>query len=184
MNPPKFTQRDDIIQGLVIVDLDMHWDERGQNYEGYNEEKFQEHPAFRGWRFRCDSYSRSNYRSWRGLHGDKLNKKLIWCDGGEIQVFVVDTRKDSPTYKNIFETILNGNQPKFLLLETGVVNGHLCLSSHCKFNYKLSDGYVDQKNQIFINKDELGLDLKIKNPIMSNRDIVPTNYFGEGFNKL
>ena len=77
MNPPTFREIKDVIDGVVVVNLDTFNDHRGLNYEGYNEDVYSQHPAFKALVFRVDAFSRSQKNVLRGFHGDKFNYKLI-----------------------------------------------------------------------------------------------------------
>src|SRR5438034_8795438 len=116
MNPPTFREIKDVIDGVVVVNLDTFNDHRGLNYEGYNEDVYSQHPAFKALVFRVDAFSRSQKNVLRGFHGDKFNYKLIQCLSGTVKFFLLDYRPESPTYKNTQGYILEGDNPyKFLI---------------------------------------------------------------------
>ena len=57
--------------------------------------------------FKHDKFSTSKRNVLRGIHGDTKSWKLVTCVHGEIQQVVVDMRKDSPTYKQWQDFIIN-----------------------------------------------------------------------------
>ena len=91
---------------------------------------------------------------------------------GEIQLAVVDLRKDSSTYGNSMMFNLSDEKGSAIFVPAGCVNGHLCLSDKCIFFYKWSKPYNGADNQVTIKWDDpdLNLSWKINNPILSTRD--------------
>ena len=83
----------------------------------------------------------------RGLHGDENTSKLISCLHGSIQLAVVDARKNSPT-RGIVETfLLSDEEPAYVFIPAGCLNGHLCLTDKCIFWYKWSQKYTGAETQ-------------------------------------
>jgi dTDP-4-dehydrorhamnose 3,5-epimerase len=167
---PKFHQSK-IIKDLVMIKRHRYPDYRGQNWEGYNEDLYQECSQFKDLKFKVDSYSRSHAGVIRGFHGDLENWKLITCLKGEFDFKAIDIRENSPTFGNIYELKLTEYFPSQVLLPPGVVNAHLAISP-CIFAYKLSNGYVGPEKQLHIkwNDPKFNLSWKISNPILSDRD--------------
>jgi dTDP-4-dehydrorhamnose 3,5-epimerase len=170
MEKPKPTISSEIA-GLVLYELDYFQDHRGKNFEIYNSEVSQHDIHFP---FRLDSCSVSTKNVLRGFHGDSCNWKLVQCLFGKIQLYVIDMWKGSPTYGNVKEFILSAEKPQQVLISPQIVNAHLCLSDHCVFYYKWSDGYVPVSKQIHVKWNDPRFRDKIKwqteNPILSDRD--------------
>lgn len=159
------------IQGLLQVRLGTHYDFRGLNFEGYNEELYGElHPFFKTVKFYHDSFSRSRKDVLRGFHGDVRNHKLIQPLYGKIQFVVLDVRVTSPTFKNKASFVLDSMRPTQIMVPAGCVNAHLCLSDECIFAYKLSEGYAQLTEQISVNWFEGFKEWKCESPILSERD--------------
>ena len=61
-----------------------------------------------------------------------------------------------------------------ILIPPNHANGHLCLSDHCVFHYKLAykGFYLDSKEQFSLKWNDPKLNIKwpVKKPILSNRD--------------
>lgn len=160
MNKPKETTYNDV--GVTVYELGYHQDKRGKNFEIYCPDSHGiEFP------FWLDSCSVSTKGVLRGFHGDSVNWKLIQCLYGEIQLYVINTRNNA-----VREFILNADKPTQVLIPSGIVNAHLCLSDNCVFYYKWSDGYVPINKQIHIkwNDPRYNLNWRTKNPILSERD--------------
>lgn len=153
------------IIGLKILDLDTYTDFRGDIWTTYTDCDFL--PTFSE-----DKVSVSKKHVLRGLHGDSEIDKLITCLHGEIQLAVVDLRKNSETYGNSVMFDLSDKRGTAIFVPAGCVNGHLCLSEKCIFFYKWSKPYAGAEKQVTIkwNDPDLNLNWKINNPFLSTRD--------------
>ena len=153
------------IAGLKKLNLDIFTDFRGDIWTLYTDCGFL--PPFVE-----DKVSVSKKHVLRGLHGDAEIDKLIVCIHGEIQLAVVDLRKESHTYGNTQMFELTGKAGTAIFVPAGCVNGHLCLSDKCIFFYKWSKPYAGAENQVTIKWNDPDLDLKwkINNPFLSTRD--------------
>jgi dTDP-4-dehydrorhamnose 3,5-epimerase len=174
---PKLVYKSNIIQNLVIIQPNIFYDNRGENFEGYNNKLYKilfKEANLKNINFKIDSFSISNKNVLRGFHGDKNNWKLIDIIYGEVNFVVIDTRKTSITYKNIEYIILNNINKYQVLVPAGCVNAHYVLSNKCIFHYKLSKNYVKQKDQIHIkwNDPVFNVNWNLTTiPILSNRDL-------------
>ena len=87
------------IQDLFVLKPESFYDFRGENFENYDNEKYQEiFSSSEEWsrqqpKFTVDSYSKSNKGVLRGFHGDQFAWKLIDCLKGSVYFVVIDTRK-------------------------------------------------------------------------------------------
>ena len=122
------------IKGLKVLNLDTFTDFRGDIWTLYTDCDLL--PDFVE-----DKISVSKRHVLRGLHGDSEIDKLITCIHGEIQLAVLDLRKDSPTYGNTEMFELSDKVGTSVFVPAGCVNGHLCLSEKCVFYYKWSKIY-------------------------------------------
>lgn len=151
--------------GLLKLNLDTFTDFRGDIWTAYTDCDFLP-------KFSEDKISVSKKHVLRGLHGDSEIDKLIVCLHGDIQLAVVDLRKDSKTYGNSKMFNLSDQTGTAIFVPAGCVNGHLCLSDKCVFFYKWSKPYNGADNQVTIKWDDpdLNLDWKINTPFLSTRD--------------
>ena len=124
--------------------------------------------------FKHDKFSLSKKNVLRGLHGDKKTWKLISCPFGKFLLVVVNCKKNSKDYLKWKSWILSHENGVQILIPPHYANGHLCLSNHCLFHYKLSykGSYVDAKNQFSLrwNDPKINIKWNIKKPILSKRD--------------
>lgn len=173
----KIAEISNTIKDLIVFKPDIFYDFRGENMESFNPsyyEKISEHiPEFKDkLRFTTDSFSFSTKHTLRGFHGDAKCWKLIQCLKGSVHLVVIDSRIDSPTFKQHTSFNLNDKNRTQVLVPKGCVNAHLCLSDECIFGYKLTESYVCIKDQIHVkwNDPEYSIYWPIKSPILSIRD--------------
>ena len=123
------------INGLKKLNLDTFTDFRGDIWTTYTDCDFLP-------KFTEDKVSISKKGILRGLHGDSEIDKLIICLYGEIELAVVDLRKNSNTYGNSRMFKLSDKKGCAIFVPAGCVNGHLCLSEKCVFFYKWPKPYT------------------------------------------
>ena len=124
--------------------------------------------------FKHDKFSTSKNNVLRGIHGDTKSWKLVTCIHGEIQQVVVDCRKDSPTYKQWQEFIINQNNQQLILIPPNMGNAYYVNSINAVYHYKLAynGDYIDADEQFSLswNDDSIGINWLSDNPFLSNRD--------------
>jgi len=166
------------IKDLLVLKPGIFRDYRGENVETFDKEynriSLAHIDEFRKEKleFVVDSLSFSRKNVLRGFHGDTKAWKLVQCIQGSIYLVVIDTRKDSPTFKNIETFTLDDKDRHQVLIPRGCVNAHLCLTDTCTFFYKLTHGYVNPEDQITVKWNDPSYNVKwpIVNPILSLRD--------------
>ena len=153
------------IKDLLSIKLDTFQDYRGEIWTVYSEE-------YTDLKFVADKITISRFGVLRGLHGDPHTAKLIACLSGQIQLAILDLRKDSETYGNVETFLISDYDPTVVIVPAGCVNAHLCLSDKCVFYYKWSEHYKGPDEQVTVAWDdpELNIDWVIDNPILSERD--------------
>ena len=125
--------------------------------------------------FKHDKFSTSKHNVLRGIHGDIKSWKLVTCVHGEIQQVVVDCRKDSPTYKQWQDFIINQDNQQLILIPPNMGNAYYVNSENAVYHYKLAyyGDYIDADEQFSLswNDDSIGIKWMSDNPVLSNRDM-------------
>lgn len=165
------------IKDVLTFQPDVFYDHRGENVQTFYDREVKENLKRFGLPeldFPVDSFSFSKKNVLRGFHGDKYTWKLVQCLQGEIQLVIIDLREGSQTLKVADTFFLNDKNRTQVLIPSGCVNAHLCLSDTCIFAYKLSNSYVPQDEQIHLRWDVLDYDFRWANNgspvILSRRD--------------
>ena len=124
--------------------------------------------------FKHDKFSTSKRNVLRGIHGDTKSWKLVTCVHGEIQQVVVDMRKDSPTYKQWQDFIINKDNQQLILIPPNMGNAYYVSSEEAVYHYKLAynGDYIDADEQFSVkwNDEKINIKWISDTPILSHRD--------------
>jgi dTDP-4-dehydrorhamnose 3,5-epimerase len=160
------------LKDLLVVELDVHGDERGFFIERFHEQKYADLglPTH----FLQDNHSRSAPNVLRGLHLQyaPAQGKLVGVICGKIWDVAVDVRPDSPTLGQHFAIELDDISGKLLWVPGGFAHGFCTLSDdYTDVFYKTTATY-NPASEVGIAWDdkELAINWPIKNPIISERD--------------
>lgn len=160
------------IDDLLVVELQVHGDERGFFVERFHKEKFAELnlPT----EFPQDNHSRSEPGVLRGVHyqHSPAQGKLVGVIKGKIWDVAVDIRPESKTFGHYFGIELDDINGKLLWVPPGFAHG-FCVTSDeiTDVYYKTTAMYNPQgESGIAWNDPELNIDWPIKKPIISSRD--------------
>lgn len=160
------------IDGLKIIRLDKHSDERGVFIERYQREKFYELGIKA--EFVQDNHSQSKAGVLRGLHWQQnpAQGKLIGVTHGRIWDVAVDLRPESSTFGQHHAVELSAENATLLWIPAGFAHGFCVLGNEpADLIYKVS-GIYNKNGEGGINFDdtELAINWPTKNPIVSERD--------------
>ena len=129
------------IEGLYIIEPNVHGDSRGYFMETYNQRDMEE--VGLDMVFVQDNQSMSTKGVLRGLHF-QINHpqgKLVRVIKGRVFDVAVDLRKDSKTYGKWFGVELTEENKKQFYISPGFAHGFLVLSDTAEFCYKCTDFY-------------------------------------------
>ena len=131
----------DGIEGLCVIEPEIHLDARGYFTESYNQKDMQE--AGLNVNFVQDNQSGSGKAVLRGLHFQKEHPqgKLVRVIRGRVYDVAVDIRRGSVTYGKWFGIELSEENRKQLYIPEGFAHGFLVLSENAEFCYKCTDFY-------------------------------------------
>ncbi|HEY5659092.1 MAG TPA: dTDP-4-dehydrorhamnose 3,5-epimerase [Myxococcota bacterium] len=159
------------IPGVVIVEPDVHFDERGFLLESYHAAKYREGSIDLD--FVQDNHSSSVKGTLRGLHGQSLHPqgKLVRVLEGEIFDVVVDVRRGSPAYGKFVSAILSSENFRQLYAPPGLLHGFVVLSDIAQVAYKCTDFYHPQSAfSVRWNDPELAIPWPVSEPMLSPKD--------------
>jgi len=166
------------IPGLLVVQPDVFADSRGFFFESYNKKKYEKVGILDD--FVQDNISKSKKGTVRGLHyqvGDKAQGKLCQVIEGEVLDVAVDIRFNSPTFGRYFSLNLNSETKSQLWIPAGFAHGFSVLSNEAIFSYKCTNYYSKaHERAILFNDQDLKIDWKIKEPIVSEKDLSAANF--------
>ena len=162
------------LPGLLIFEPAVFEDSRGYFFECYNE------AVFTGGgiklKFVQDNQARSMYGVIRGLHyqlNPHAQTKLVRVLSGSILDVVVDIRKGSPTYGEVYTLELSAENKNQLLIPKGFAHGYSVLSETAEVFYKCDEFYhKGAEGGIIYNDASLKIDWMIpeSKAIISDKD--------------
>ena len=164
------------LDGTIIIQPQMFDDVRGCFFESYKSSAFLENnlPG----NFLQDNQVKSRKNVIRGLHY-QLNKpqgKLVRVISGRILDVALDIRKNSATFGEHLMIELSDRNKKMLYIPEGFAHGYVSLSEDSIVLYKCTNEYnPSDEHGIKWNDKEIGIDWKVKDPIISKKDLkLPT----------
>ena len=159
------------IDGLVLLEVSPHGDERGFLAETFRVDAWRE--AGVESEFVQENHSRSAGRTLRGMHfqTEPGQAKLVRCLRGAIWDVAVDLRRDSPTFGRWEGHELSDANHRQLLVPVGFAHGFCVLSDVADVAYKLSSYYDSATEAGFAWDDpEVGIEWPVSDPLLSERD--------------
>jgi dTDP-4-dehydrorhamnose 3,5-epimerase len=159
------------IPDVLLLKPDVYRDKRGFFLETYREQ----HLTSRGIdaHFVQDNLSKSQRNTIRGLHYqvEQQQDKLLMVVQGKILDVAVDLRRNSPTFGQHVATELSAENKHQLFIPKGFAHGFSVLSDDALVYYKCSDYYYPKGERgLLWNDPELGIDWKVDDPIVSEKD--------------
>ena len=154
------------IEDVVIVEPQVHGDERGYFVETFRADKLEE---FLGYKinFCQDNESKSSKGVLRGLHyqlAPYAQTKLVRVIQGRVLDVAVDIRKDSPTFGKHVAVELSAENKKQLLVPRGFAHGFVVLEDDTVFVYKVDNYYSPECDRgIAFDDEALGIDWILDN---------------------
>jgi len=159
------------VPGVILVEPDVHRDERGFFLESYQADRYAEGGIRES--FVQDNHSRSGHGILRGLHLQlaKPQGKLVRVIEGEVFDVAVDVRVGSPSFGRFAHCLLSGDNFRQLYVPPNFAHGFVVTSESAQFEYKCTD-YYDPSSEITIAWDdpEIGIPWPVDEPILSEKD--------------
>ncbi|WP_027852244.1 dTDP-4-dehydrorhamnose 3,5-epimerase [Marinobacterium litorale] len=161
------------IPDVKIIEPKVFKDERGFFMESWNERDF--HEAGIDAKFVQDNHSRSVKNTLRGLHYQIKHPqgKLVRVTRGEVFDVAVDIRPSSPTFGQWVGEYLSEENSRMLWIPPGFAHGFLVTGVIAEFQYKCTDFYQPNYEQIILWNDKtLGIDWPLDkgSPTLSEKD--------------
>lgn len=166
------------LQDAVIIDPNIHGDERGYFFEGFSRQRIVEATGYE-FVVAQANHSRSSQNILRGLHYqvENVQAKLIWATSGEIYDVIVDMRRSSPDFGHWYGVTLSTENKLRLLVPEGFAHGFLVLSETAEITYLTSDIY-NPAGERFLrwNCPEVGINWPVSTPKLNDRDATAPSF--------
>jgi dTDP-4-dehydrorhamnose 3,5-epimerase len=161
------------LDGVVIIEPDIHKDNRGWLYESWSEQQYSELGI--NAHFVQDNHLFSFQKgTLRGLHFQVMpyeQAKLVRCINGAAFDVAVDVRKKSSTFGQWIGIELSRTNCKQLFIPKGFAHGVLTLENNTEIEYK-SDNFYKPSCERYIcwNDPQISVEWNIELPILSEKD--------------
>lgn len=160
------------IDGVLVIEPDVHSDGRGFFVETYQAERYQRFGI--DGPFVQDNHSRSIGGTLRGLHLQvrRPQGKLVRVTEGEVFDVAVDVRRGSPSFGRWVAVTLSADNFKQCYIPPGFAHGFCVLTPVAQLEYKCTEVY-DPAGEIGIawNDPVLAIAWPIREPLLSPRDM-------------
>jgi len=159
------------LEGLVLVEPDVHGDERGFFVETFRIDAWRDLGIDQD--FVQHNHSRSRRGVLRGMHFQTVpgQGKLIRCARGRIFDVAVDMRAGSPTLGQWEGFELDDERHRQLFVPIGFGHGFCVLSEVADVNYLVTSTFDPRTESGFAwNDDQVGIEWPIEDPQVSSRD--------------
>ena len=162
------------LEGVVIIEPQVFFDDRGYFFESFSQQRFNEKVA--PITFVQDNESKSSYGVLRGLHFQKppfAQSKLVRVVKGKVLDVAVDLRKNSPTFGQYESVVLSEENKRQFFIPQGFAHGFAVLSEEAIFQYKCDNYYAPQsEGSVRWNDPIIAIDWQLpeKDIILSAKD--------------
>lgn len=159
------------LDGVVLVEPQVHGDERGFMVESFSRDAWAQLGI--DVEFVQHNHSRSAQGTLRGIHfqTEPGQAKLVRCPRGAILDVAVDLRRGSLTYGQWEAHLLDDVKHRQLFVPVGFGHGFAVLSDVADVTYLVSSLY-DPATEAGIAWDDpdIGVDWQVGEPLLSERD--------------
>jgi dTDP-4-dehydrorhamnose 3,5-epimerase len=159
------------IDGLVEIIPTIFNDDRGWFYEFFNKSTFEKAGIPSHFVQENTSFSKKNVI--RGLHFQQQpheQGKLVTVLSGSVMDVVVDLRKGSKSFGQVYYCQLDSIKRNMLMVPEGFAHGFAALEDSY-FYYKCTNLYnKPAESGILWNDSDLNIEWPVKNPIVSEKD--------------
>ena len=164
------------LPGVLEIFPRVFPDSRGYFFESFRQDWLDKMGVQESWV--QDNQSFSQKGTVRGLHfqrGAHAQAKLVRVIAGKVLDVAVDLRKESPTFGQVYSTILDIEENNLLYIPAGFGHGFSVLED-AVFVYKCSNYYhKDSEGGVLWSDPALGIDWQVAEPIVSEKDqILPS----------
>lgn len=163
------------IPELIIVEPDVHGDDRGYFVETFKQNEFEKAVGYKI-NFIQDNESKSSYGVLRGLHyqlSPYPQSKLVRVIEGSVLDVAVDIRVGSPTFGDHVICELTGDNKRQFFIPQGFAHGFVVTSKTATFAYKVDNYYApDHDRGIAFNDPDINIDWQVEkqNLLLSKKD--------------
>lgn len=163
------------IHDSKIIEFNKFVDLRGDFVKTFNCEIFSDFGLNIDWRE--EYFTKSSLNVIRGMHFQVPpyhHDKIVFCITGKVLDVIVDLRKSSPSYGEVFSMDLCGDDQIAIYVPAGCAHGFVSRSEQSLMFYKVSTVHSPEHDK-GIKWDSFDFDWGTASPIVSTRDNLHPN---------
>ncbi len=156
--------------GLLCLEPKIHADDRGSFVKTFHDGLFRDFGLT--FSIKEEFFSTSGKDVLRGMHFQlppANHAKLVYCIKGAVLDVVMDIRRSSSTYGQVYAEELSEGRRNAVFIPSGFAHGFLTLTSESVMIYKTDAVYAPQYDA-GIRWDSFGFPWGVTAPILSERD--------------
>jgi len=158
---------------LYIIHEEIHKDMRGSFSKLFSFDMYKEildYEEIKQVNFSMNK-NRGTFRGFHFQYPPFIETKIIKCVRGKVLDIVIDIRKNSKTFLNLFYIELSESDNKMLLIPKGFAHGFLTLEDNSELLYLHTQEYVpNSEGGLNLFDPKLKIELPIDIKIISDRD--------------
>lgn len=162
-----------VLQGVFIIDLERHGDDRGFFARMFDVTEFADHGLENSFVQYNTSYSRTKH-TFRGMHyqlGDSAEVKVVKVIRGGLWDVVLDLRQGSPTFGQSTAAELTAENRTMMYIPRGCAHGFLSLTDGVEMMYFVSNFYdAKAERSVRWNDPSFNITLPATPAIVSDKD--------------
>jgi dTDP-4-dehydrorhamnose 3,5-epimerase len=167
------------INGVFVIELKKHADERGWFARAWCREEFAAHglPTDLAQTNLSHNTQRGTVRGMHFQTAPHAEAKLVRCIAGAVHDIALDLRPESPTFKQSVVTELSAANGRAVFLPEGIAHGFQTLTDDATLFYQMSAPYVPESAR-GVRWDDAAFKIEwpIAEAIVCERDAAFTNF--------
>lgn len=161
------------LKDVYVIKLEPYYDERGYFVRLFCDEEFKA-ISFNKNFVQINHSSNKHQYTFRGFHYQVppfSETKLIRCVSGRLIDYIIDLRKNSPTYLQSYSVELSEENSKMILIPDGFAHGYLTLENNTSLIYFHTEFFKPGYYDGFRYSDpQLEIKLPVAPKVISTRD--------------
>jgi dTDP-4-dehydrorhamnose 3,5-epimerase len=168
-------------EGIYLIDVERHQDERGFFARTWCWKDFEEH-GLNPRVVQCNLSYNKMRGTLRGMHYQAApyeEAKLVSCTQGAIFDVIIDLHPDSPTFKKYLSVVLSAEVHNMLYVSEGFAHGFLTLTENTNVYYQMSEYYAPEYARgVRWNDPAFGIEWPEEVNVISERDANYPDFIG------
>ena len=160
--------------GAKLIEPDYYFDNRGYSTETMNLRDLKNNGILKNWvlDYQCLNVEVNTIRGIHFQNNPYPQAKMVRVLSGKIDDFVIDLRRNSPTFKQWIKQEISSDNHKVIYIPSGCGHAFITKEPNTVVLYKFDNFYNRELSRaIRWNDPEINLDWDCDNPVLSSSDL-------------